>query len=70
MASIKHVIFLISFCLPFSSSLPLAVITVFSSQGNNCPDAIIMADHIDQWLSLVGEGKEGGRREGNKFLCT
>ena len=42
-------------CFSLSASLPLITIAVFSSQGNNCPDAINMADHIDQWLNLKGE---------------
>ncbi|XP_003384233.1 PREDICTED: proteasome assembly chaperone 2-like [Amphimedon queenslandica] len=45
-----------------SASLPLVTIAVFSSQGNNCPDAINMADHIDQWLNL--KGNEEGERNG------
>ena len=56
----------LSLSLSPSASLPLVTIAVFSSQGNNCPDAINMADHIDQWLNL--KGNEEGEGNGEEVL--
>ena len=35
------------------TSLKLILITMYCSQGDNIPDAVAMATHVDQWMNMV-----------------
>ncbi|XP_061674946.1 proteasome assembly chaperone 2 isoform X2 [Syngnathoides biaculeatus] len=38
-----------------AENVPLAVLLVFCSEGDNVPDALKLVGHLDDWLRLLGE---------------
>ncbi|XP_022092119.1 proteasome assembly chaperone 2-like isoform X2 [Acanthaster planci] len=45
-----------------SQDIPLAVLLLFCSEGDNIPDALSMVSHLNQWLQLVQEPESSQQR--------
>lgn len=45
-----------------SEEIPVVLLLVYCSEGDNTPDAILLADRLDEWLHLCQAPEKGGER--------
>ncbi|XP_077561298.1 proteasome assembly chaperone 2 isoform X3 [Haemaphysalis longicornis] len=49
-----------------SDEIPVVLLLVYCSEGDNTPDAILLADRLDEWLHLCQPPAEGIERSGRR----
>lgn len=49
-----------------SDEIPVVLLLVYCSEGDNTPDAILLADRLDEWLHLCQPPAEGSEQTGRR----
>ncbi|KAH7935533.1 hypothetical protein HPB52_009594 [Rhipicephalus sanguineus] len=49
-----------------SDEIPVVLLLVYCSEGDNTPDAILLADRLDEWLHLCQPPTDGAEQSGRR----